>query len=213
VVLTVAASGTPSPTFQWRKNTVDIGGQTATTLTLNPIQASDAGSYDCVATNSCGSTTSNAAVITVNVAPSITGNPSDANVHAQYCAATFSVSATGTGPLSYQWRKNTVNLVDGGAVSGATTPTLTFNPADLSDNGSTIDCVVTNACGSVTSLGAAYNVYCPSDYDMNGFVNGDDADAFYLAFDAGDPSADFDCNGFTNGDDADAFALAFDTGC
>jgi hypothetical protein len=48
---------------------------------------------------------------------------------------------------------------------------------------------------------------------MNGFVNGDDADAFYAAFDAGDPSADFDCNGFTNGDDADAFAVAFDAGC
>jgi hypothetical protein len=52
-----------------------------------------------------------------------------------------------------------------------------------------------------------------ADFDKNGFVNGDDADAFAIAFEAGDPVADFDANGFVNGDDADAFAIAFDAGC
>jgi hypothetical protein len=54
---------------------------------------------------------------------------------------------------------------------------------------------------------------CPSDFDHNSFVNGDDADAFAAAFDLGDPSADVDGNGFTNGDDADYFAAHFDAGC
>jgi hypothetical protein len=54
---------------------------------------------------------------------------------------------------------------------------------------------------------------CPADYNGDGFVNGDDADGFYAAFDAGDPSADFDGNGFVNGDDADAFSVAFNAGC
>ena len=54
---------------------------------------------------------------------------------------------------------------------------------------------------------------CPADFDGNGFVNGDDADAFFIAFDVGDTSADFDGNGFVNGDDADAFAIAFENGC
>jgi hypothetical protein len=54
---------------------------------------------------------------------------------------------------------------------------------------------------------------CPADFDHNGFVNGDDADGFAIAFDAGDPAADFDGNGFVNGDDADAFMISFESGC
>ncbi len=213
VVLSVAATGTPAPTLQWRKNTVDILGQTGTTLTLNPVQASDAGSYDCVATNACGPAVSNAAVIAVNTVAQVTSNPSDVAVRAVYFSATFSVGATGTPSPTYQWRRNGVDLVDGGAVSGATTPTLTFNPADRADDGTTIDCVVTNVCGSATSTAALYTVYCPSDFDQNGFVNGDDFDAYVVAFEAGDPSADFDNNLFVNGDDFDAYVVAFEAGC
>ncbi len=54
---------------------------------------------------------------------------------------------------------------------------------------------------------------CPADYDLNGFVNGDDFDTFVNAFDAGDCTADLDANGFVNGDDFDAFAAAFAAGC
>ena len=56
-------------------------------------------------------------------------------------------------------------------------------------------------------------VYCPSDINADGFVNGDDYDTFAEAFDVADPAADFDSNGFVNGDDYDAFASAFDEGC
>jgi hypothetical protein len=63
--------------------------------------------------------------------------------------------------------------------------------------------------------GAIYAVVarCPSDFDANTFVNGDDFDAFMLAFELGDASADFDDNTFVNGDDFDAFMLAFEAGC
>ncbi len=213
VVLSVAASGTPGPTYQWRKDTVNLGGQTGTTLTLNNIQPGDAGSYDCVATNSCGSTTSNAAAVAVNVPPTITSDPSDQGVKAQYFSASFSVTATGSPTLSYQWRKNTVNLVDGGSVSGATTATLTFNPADLGDNGSVIDCVVSNGCGSDTSASATYSVFCPSDFNMDGFVTGDDFDEFVNEFQAGNASADFNNDTFVTGDDFDAYVDAFVAGC
>jgi hypothetical protein len=65
VTLTVNASGSPAPTFHWRKNGVNIPGATGQTFTLTTIQATDAGSYTAVATNSAGATTSNAAVLTV----------------------------------------------------------------------------------------------------------------------------------------------------
>ena len=54
---------------------------------------------------------------------------------------------------------------------------------------------------------------CPSDYDQNGFVNGDDFDAFVIEFYYGTILADFDHNGFVNGDDFDGFTAAFEAGC
>lgn len=54
---------------------------------------------------------------------------------------------------------------------------------------------------------------CPADVDLNGFVNGDDSDAFAFYFSIGDPRADWDGNTFVNGDDFDGFAAAFYAGC
>ncbi len=56
-------------------------------------------------------------------------------------------------------------------------------------------------------------VPCPADFDQNGFINGDDFDAFIVHFVNGDPHADFDHNGFTNGDDFDPFIERFYGGC
>jgi len=56
-------------------------------------------------------------------------------------SVSFTVSATGTN-LSYQWRIGTTNLIDGGNISGATTPTLTINPATISDTASDYNVVI-----------------------------------------------------------------------
>ncbi|MBL8761317.1 MAG: hypothetical protein JNL50_08455 [Phycisphaerae bacterium] len=58
---------------------------------------------------------------------------------------------------------------------------------------------------------AAY--VCVADFTGDGFVNGDDYDAFAGVFDAADPAADINADGFVNGDDYDFFAEAFDAGC
>jgi hypothetical protein len=70
VTLTVAGGGSPAPTLQWRKGGVNISGATSSSLVLSNVQLADAGSYDCVATNSEGTATSTAATLTVNAAPS-----------------------------------------------------------------------------------------------------------------------------------------------
>ena len=54
-------------------------------------------------------------------------------------AASFSVVATGTAPLSYQWRRNGTNI------SGATNASYVLNPTALSDNGAQFSVVVTNS--------------------------------------------------------------------
>ncbi len=56
-------------------------------------------------------------------------------------------------------------------------------------------------------------VRCPSDFDRNGFVNGDDFDAFVGLFVAGDAGADWNHDTFVNGDDFDGFSEAFGGGC
>jgi ELWxxDGT repeat protein len=54
---------------------------------------------------------------------------------------------------------------------------------------------------------------CPADFDMSGFVDGDDFDAFVTAFELGDDAADFDRTGFVDTDDFTAFVHAFEAGC
>lgn len=65
VVQSVSASGNPAPTYQWRKGGSNISGATSSTLTLTSVDSGDAGSYDCVVTNSEGFATSTAAVLTI----------------------------------------------------------------------------------------------------------------------------------------------------
>jgi hypothetical protein len=64
--------------------------------------------------------------------------------------ATFSITASGDQPLTYQWRTNGVNLSNGGTVSGANTPTLSISSVGLSD-AANYDVVVGNLVGPITS--------------------------------------------------------------
>jgi len=101
-------------------------------------------------------------------APSITVQPQDSGA-CPGSPVSFSVTASGTPVLSYQWRKDAVDLSDGGNISGATTATLTIDPAGAGDDGS-YDVVVTNACGSETSDAADLKVDT-DDADGDGTPN------------------------------------------
>jgi hypothetical protein len=101
--------------------------------------------------------TSDPATLTVNpapVAPTITTQPASRTVTAGQ-TATFSVTASGTAPLSYQWRKNGV------AISGATAASYTTPPTTSADSGAQFTVVVSNSAGSVTSTPATLTVNVP----------------------------------------------------
>ncbi len=68
VTFSMTATGTEPFSYQWRKNGTDISGATGSSYTISSLVTADAGNYDVVLTNSCGSVTSNAATLTVNKA-------------------------------------------------------------------------------------------------------------------------------------------------
>ena len=68
VVFSVAADGVPAPTYQWRRGTTALAGETRSTLVLSGAN-SIAGSYNVVVTNSLGSVTSGNAELTLSTAP------------------------------------------------------------------------------------------------------------------------------------------------
>jgi hypothetical protein len=63
--LTAAASGSPAPAYQWKRNGVGYASWTGPTLTLPQVSSNDQGTYTVVATNSAGSATSSPATVTV----------------------------------------------------------------------------------------------------------------------------------------------------
>ena len=151
----VVATGTAPLSYQWQKNGAAINGATAASYTTPATTTSDNGStFKVMVTNSAGNITSSSATLTVNaapVAPSITTQPASQTVTAGK-TATFSVVATGTAPLSYQWKKN------GSAISGATNASYTTPATASTDNSSTFAVVVTNVAGSITSSSATLTV-------------------------------------------------------
>jgi titin len=80
--------------------------------------------------------------------------------------ANFSVTATGTPPLSCQWKKNGANLSNGSNVSGATTTNLTLTRVSQSDVAN-YSVVITNTSGSVTSSNATLTVIPPPALAIN----------------------------------------------
>ena len=145
---TVQATGTPTLRYQWKKGGTNIDGATSSSYTTPATSLADSGAvYSVEVINDLGKVTSNDASLTVTVAPVITTQPAAQSVAAGQTAS-FSVVATGTQPLAYQWKKNGIDI------AGATSSTYTKQVAASGDNGAVFTVVVSNSVGTVTSNGA-----------------------------------------------------------
>jgi hypothetical protein len=85
-------------------------------------------------------------------APAIMTQPADKTVTVGQ-TATFSVTASGSAPLTYQWQRNGTNI------SGATAASYTTPATTLADSNTLFRCVVSNAAGSATSNAATLTVH------------------------------------------------------
>lgn len=166
----VALAGTVPFSYQWRRsgtNLLDSGnlaGTTTGTLTVSNVTANDACGYDVVITNAYGSVTSAVATVTA-LDPAIIVQPAS-QIGQSDGVVTFSVTAAGTGSLSYQWRK------DNAWVPQGSTSTLTLTNLSPTDAGN-YDVVVCGASGCVISTVATLAVnQATSDSSFNTNGNG-----------------------------------------
>lgn len=154
VTFSVTAAGSAPFSYQWRFNGANLLGATGSSINIPNVLTNFAGKYDVVVINQAGSVTSAAAVLTVNVPPSITAQPKSQAVIAGK-TATLSVGASGTAPLSYQWYRNSTPL------AGATSSSFTIANAQPSDAGD-YTATVSNIAGSANSAAATLTVqYAP----------------------------------------------------
>ncbi len=154
---TASATGNPAPTVQWQVSFDggttfgNISGATSTTLTISNIQAYQNGyQYQAVFTNAAGTAVTSAATLNVPYAPTVTINPGNQTVTAGQ-TATLTAAASGNPTPTVQWQVST----DGGNtftdISGATSPTLTLNNVQLSQNGYEYQAIFTNTLGSAAT--------------------------------------------------------------
>ena len=97
------------------------------------------------------------------VPPQITSQPAPL-IQDAGGSATFTVSASGTPVLNYQWYTNNV------AVSGATDSSFTINPVTIDLNGAMVSAVVSNTFGTATSSAALLTVQ-PAGVPLNVTIN------------------------------------------
>jgi hypothetical protein len=151
-----------------------VGVPSASTYTLTVTNMgcfSASSSYSTTTSSDSGSTSGNIwgadfTLVLAQGAPVITQQPVNQIVDPG-TTVTFSVSATGALPLTYQWQScaplgSYTNLIDGVSYSGSGTQTLTVNQAGTNNNGQPFQCIVTNTSGATTSAPAVLIVNIPS---------------------------------------------------
>jgi Immunoglobulin domain len=143
--------------YQWHLNGNVINGATTTSLLIESVSLSDQGEYS-ISLSTPDVTKTTQALLSVEAKPEpepvvaveISLHPVSQSAYVQE-SLTLNVSATGSGTISYQWRKN------GTPISGENQSYLAFSSLSVSDSAQ-YDVLVSNSTGSVVSRGATLTV-------------------------------------------------------
>jgi hypothetical protein len=167
---TVVAAGSAPLAYEWRRNGSTISGAVAASYTLAAATLADnAAAFSVVVSNSAGSVTSGAALLTVNplaVIPTITAQPAPLVLTAG-SNASFSATASGTPAPTLRWFiAGGADLADGAGtgplagatVTGASTSSLTLTAVPQSANGLQVRLRAANTAGTAESSAAALTV-------------------------------------------------------
>jgi hypothetical protein len=154
VVLAALAIGDTPLLYQWMLQGTNLPGATKPNLTLSNVQVQNSGNYSVGVTNNAGGAVSTNAVLLVNGPPYIAVPPASQSAELG-SPVTFSVTPSGVGPFTYQWRKNQTT-----DISGAIGAFYSISAAAQADAG-TYDVLVGNAFGSTRSSAASLTVTLP----------------------------------------------------
>ena len=143
-------------TYQWLFNDTPLGGATNVTVLLAGLNVTNAGLYAFIASNPHGAVTSAPALLSISstngsLPPQITSPPAGQSLVSGQ-SAQFSVTATGSAPLSYQWSVNWTNVTPGGTSNVLTLPNVQSSQAG------DYRVIVANSVGVVTSAVATLSV-------------------------------------------------------
>jgi hypothetical protein len=142
-LISLSVTANYAASYQWNLNGSPIAGATSSTLNISSAASGNAGNYTVTVTNAIGSVTSS--IATVAVGSTITSNPTSLSLHPTQTAS-FSVSAQGLSPFTYQWYQIPSGGTTGAAISGATSAVYTTPGVDLSYNGAQYFAAVTDSC-------------------------------------------------------------------
>ena len=156
----VTAHGAAPITYQWQYAGASIANATNSAYTVTNASAGKAGAYTVIVSNIVSSTNVSAN-LSLYTPPAVTTDVTNQTAVAG-TNVTFLCAASGTAPLSYQWRLGSpgTNFV------GATNSSLTLTNVQSANAGS-YRCVITNAAGAVTSSIAALTVNIPAAISAN----------------------------------------------
>lgn len=172
---TIGVSNPASMSYRWQvddgtslSNLSDGGnfsGSATSTLTLRNVGTNDVGAYSVIVSNAAGVVASASAFLgLVPWRPVITTQPVSQTVPPA-ATATFTVSAVGSQPFIYRWRRNATNLTDGAKFSGSASSTLTISNVSSADGGN-YSVIVSNALGATPSSEAVLGVYSNTAPDI-----------------------------------------------
>jgi alpha-tubulin suppressor-like RCC1 family protein len=149
--LQTISSGEGELRYQWSKNGVEINDATNSSYPISNPTAGDSATYSVTVTGVLGySATASAAILVTDPAPVLDKSPVGGTV-VQNSAASLSASASGVGPLRYQWIK------DGVLIAGQTNDTIHFPSFQFTDSGN-YQIAVSSPSGNAISLPTALTV-------------------------------------------------------
>ncbi len=153
VAFSVSATGSTPITYQWFKDGVAVSNANSASLQIPSATLQDnTARFHVTLTNSVGSVTSETAVLTVRPIPvNITAQPVSVTV-ADGASATFTIAATGSQPMTYQWLRSAT------LIPGATASTYAIAATTLLDDSSQYTVAISNPAGAVTSAPALLKV-------------------------------------------------------